>query len=71
MNNWNITTPDSVKCPYKCNKGWIGEPEITIDGKRWSAISQCAKCHAYCVWDFSPDKPLDKQQLWVKESYEP
>jgi hypothetical protein len=52
------------------DSGWIGEPEVEIDGKVWSASSQCVKCGAYSIWDFNPDKPLSVQKLWVKESYE-
>jgi hypothetical protein len=70
MPDFKIKTPAQIKCPFKCNAGWIGEPEITLDGKVWTASSQCSKCGAYAVWDFSPDKPLSVQQLWVKESYE-
>lgn len=70
MQPWKIKPPPNIKCPFKCDKGWKGETEITPEGKKWTAWSQCAGCGAYSVWDFNPEIPLEKQQLWVKESYE-
>lgn len=65
-----LETPPSIRCPFKCDRGWVGEPDISIEGNVWTAMSQCAGCGAYSLWDFNPDKPLKGQRLWVKESYE-
>jgi hypothetical protein len=70
MSDWKIETPEQIKCPFKCNRGWLGEPNITTDSKGWRAESQCRGCGAYSIWYFNPDKPFAEQKLYVCESYE-
>jgi hypothetical protein len=63
-------TPQEIRCPHKCNKGWLGEPELRLDDGKWAGWSQCAGCGAYSVWRFNPDKPLASQKLYVSECYD-
>lgn len=66
-----LETPTTLKCPFKCNKGWKGEPELILYSPCvWTVRSQCAGCGALNDWDLNPDLPLEFQALFVKESYE-
>lgn len=67
---FKLITPPQIRCPFKCNKGWVGEPDIREEDGTWTGESQCAGCGAYSLWDFDPGRPLAEQKLWVKESYE-
>lgn len=70
MTSWKFNTPPSIRCPWKCDKGWVGEPEVSQEKGVWSGESQCNGCGAYAIWDFNPDRPMADQQLFVRESYE-